>query len=447
MWLLLSTAHAAGFTVPTSGVEGMGRGGAWVVGVDDLTAQGVNPAALSRVDHAVLIQLAATDARVRFDRDDEDVVFDEVRDEAGPLTSPNVAWGRRVGPVTVAFGAWTPYGPRLAFDSTGAQRFTLTDMTVLSGKVGPSVAWEPIEGLSLGAGGAWTFVHVDQELVAHLAPLSFQPDDNPDYDVVTRITASDFRELTWNAGFLFDRDRWAVGGSYAPRITYEPTGSMTSDFTRNTYYTGEGPLGKVIAEPSATDPDVALTVVLPPTARLGVLVRPKPELEIELDVTWERWGVMPALEVTELDLVVATTLQEDPVITEPVTLPMDMQDAWAVHLGGESQLTDRWAARVGVFGETAAVTPDYQSVMVPDGNKLGYGLGASLQTGDVQVDVGWQHALQRPREIDGSWVTQVQIDPQSGDVGVGKLVGDGRLTNQTMVLGVGIDWVPGASGG
>ncbi|MCP4920843.1 MAG: hypothetical protein GY913_28450 [Proteobacteria bacterium] len=444
MLLGVTGALAAGFTVPTSGVVGIGRGGAWVAGVDDLTAQGINPAALSRIDHDVMLQLAATDARVTFDRADEGSdVFAPVSDTAGPLTSPNVAWGKRFGPVTVAVGAWTPYGPRLAFDTNGPQRFTLTEMTVLSGKAGPSIAWQATDTLSLGAGGAWTFVHVDQELVAHLAPLSFQPDDNPDYDVVTRITASDFRELTWNAGLLWDTGRFAVGASYLPRITYEPTGSMTSDFSRNIYATDDSPFGKVIANDTATDPDVAMTVVLPPTARLGVLFRPSATVEVEANVVWERWGVMPPLSVTELDLVVETTLPEDPVITEPVTLPMDTKDAWSVHLGGAWQVADDWEARAGVFGETSAVTPEYRSVMLPDGNKLGYGLGASRHRDGLSIDVGWQHAITPKTERDDSWVTQVQIDPQTGEVGIGKLVGDGDLGGHTFVLGAGFTWTPG----
>ena len=438
---LISSALAAGFTVPGTGVEGLGRGGANIAGVDDLSAQNVNPAALTRVEDAAMLQLGATESRVFFDRADEDQVFEPVRDTAGPLTSPNLAYGRAVGPVHVAIGAWTPYGPRFSFDGDGAQRFTLTDMTVLSGKVGPSLAWEPMKGLSIGGGGQWTFVQVEQGLVAHLAPLSFQPDDNPDYDIETTIVASDFNEFTWNVGVLFDRDRFAVGASYAPRIVYEARGSMTSDLSTNVYYTGEGPLGKLVENPVAVDEDVAITVVLPPTARLGVVFRPSDRSEIELASTWERWSVMPALSVTDLDLVVETTLEEDAVITAPVTLPMQMKDAWAVHLGGHLDVSDRLTTRAGVFGETAAIAPEYRSVMVPDGNKLGYGLGASIGLGQsLELDLGWQHGIVPRTTTDDSWVTQVQLDPQTGDVGVGKLVGDGELGAHHMVLGVGLDW-------
>ena len=438
IWLL-STAQAAGFVSSEGGLRATGRAGAVVAGADDLDALTYNPAALSRVRPGVGLQLSAVRQTVVFDRPDHDAV----RNEAAPLPVPAVGVAFRPHErLTLALGARTPYAPRFAFPADGPQRFTLVDSVVLSGKVGPSAAFE-LGDLSLGAGLAWSFVQVQQSLVSHVAPLSFQADEDPAYDVLTSLDLVDPVELTWDAGVLWDRGRWALGASYTPPVRFEPRGSLTTDYSTNTYYVGDGPLGQVIAEATATDPDVTMAVVLPRVARLGVLVRPTETTEVELDATWQQWSSMPPMVVEDLDLVIETTQGEDVAITGDVTLPGELKDAFSLRLGGDWQARDRLTVRGGLSFESSGVAIEYRSVFLPDGPELGYGLGATwAATDSLALEAGWGQDFVFAHELDPSWVYQLQIDPTTGEVGSGRRVGEGSFRSSTMAAGVGLTWTP-----
>ena len=444
MILLVASAQAAGYYASEGGIRATGRAGAFVAGADDLSAQTYNPAALSRIDRQLTFQLAGVHQQVVFDRADEDELsFDPVRNGAAPMPIPALGFAfSPLSRLTLAIGAYTPYAPRFAFPDAGPQRFTLVDSVVLSGNVGPSAAWS-FRDLHVGAGVAWTFVSVEQSLVSHVAPLQFAPEDNPDYDVAVSLDLLDPFEITWNAGLLYDRERFAVGLSYTPPVHFEPTGTLTADFSRNTYYVGDKDLGKIIANPTATDGDVGLEVVLPRVVRAGVLLRPHPRVDVEADLVWEQWSSMPTLEVQDLDLVIETEMAEDVLLDGTVSLPGEMQDAWALRVGGQFEATPRFDVRAGLSYETSAVAPEYRSVFLPDGNEIGYGLGGSLGINDVlALDLAWSQAFVPGHELDPSWVYQVQIDPSSGEVGAGKRVGGGTFRSTTSMFGLGLNWTP-----
>ncbi len=445
---LVLPVWSAGFLTSEGGVVATGRGNAYVAGADDLSAQSWNPAALTRLDRAVQLQLAGVHQRVVFDRQDEaDLGFDEVRNLAPPMLIPGLAAATSFGrqDLTLAFGFYSPYAPLWSYAPQGPQRFTSTRSTVLSGNVGPSLAWRFADRLSVGLGVAWTFLTVEQSLVAHVSPLSFSATDDPAYDVSTTISARDLFELTWNAGLLYEdpSGRYALGGGYTPAVRFEPRGSMSVDFSNNTYYLGDGNFGKVIASPRAEDPDVGLEVALPHQVRLGALVRPQERWEIELDLVWQGWSILDGLVVDDLALEIDTELPEDVTITGPVGLPLELQDSWSARLGTELDLSGRVQGRAGVFFESSAASRENRSVLMPDGNKLGYGLGASWQARPkLAVDLGWSQSFVPRREIETTWVYQLQIDPQSGQVGAGKPVGRGELAVTNSALALGLRFTP-----
>ena len=86
--LLSSSAHAAGYFFNGVGVRGIGRAGAAVASSDDLSAQAINPAALSRLDSQVQLQLAGAHQHLYFDRTDEgEDIFDPVTNSNAPVNS------------------------------------------------------------------------------------------------------------------------------------------------------------------------------------------------------------------------------------------------------------------------------------------------------------------------------------------------------------------------
>ncbi len=463
-FLLPSAAHAAGYYVTGVGVRGMGRAAANTVGADDMSAQYYNPAALTRLDKLVQLQVAGVHQGVYFARADEvltdgTLTFDPVKNSAAPMPIPALGAATSFGTddLTVAIGVYTPYAPLLSFPADGAQRFSLVDSTVLSGNVGPSVAYRFADRLSVGVGVAYTFLQVDQSLVAHMVPDSgFDATDDPAYDIATTIAASDPFAITWNAGLLYEppEGRWAAALSFVPPVRFDAVGSLESDLSGNAYYTGESHMDLQIMEPTATDGDVSLNVTMPMILRAGGLLR-FDDKELELDVVWQRWSGLGQLTVTDMDLAIGLDMDGDgaqdatALIEDDIVLPTTFTDAWSVRLGGQHQVRDRFTGRLGVMMETSAVDPDYQAVLLPDGLKFGYGIGGSIAVvpDTLSLDLGFFQSFVPRQEIDRTLARQVAIDPLSGLVHEGKDVGKGTFGVTNTIFALGMAWTPGGDEG
>jgi long-chain fatty acid transport protein len=438
-------AHAAGYYSLDAGIRAIGRGGAYAVGADDLSAQYYNPAALTRVDGPRFqLQAGAVHQLVSFDRTDEsEYAFDKVKNGALPFVVPNLAFSSDLGvdDFTLAVGLYTPYAPTYSYPSDGAQRYSLIDAQLIQTTLGPSAAYRIADWLSLGAGVGWSLLKIDQTLKTS---VSYDPTDDPDYDVLFDISVMDPFAIAWNAGFVLEppSGALAVGASISGPVTYTARGSLLGDFSENALYTGTAPIGQLLASDSASDDDVALTVTMPMILKAGVLVRPTDAFELEADFVLQMWSSVDAFVITDMELVVETTLAEPMIVTDDVTLNASMQDSWSVRLGGELDTSDRVALRLGTFYESAGVPEGTRSVFIPDAAKFGYGLGASWEVHDrVMLDFGFSQAIAPTNLINGSVAYQVRVDPLSGAIGGGKTVGNGDFGFLTTIGGVGVTWL------
>ncbi len=449
-----SVTQAAGYYVSGVGIRGMGRAAANVVGADDLSAQYYNPAALTRLNNAVGLQLAGVHQHVYFDREDETLTggdtlsFDPVTNSAPPMPIPNLAAATSFGleDFTLAVGMYTPYAPLLTFPEDGPQRFSLSTSTVLSGNIGPSAAYRFFDQLSVGAGVSYTFLQVEQSLSSHMAPRSVTATDDLAYDIRTSISAQDMFAITWNAGLLWEpSERFNLALAFVPPVHFDATGTLTADFSSNAYYTGESGMGQIILVESVSDDTVTLDVTMPMILRGGVLVALGDDKELELDVAWQRWSMLGNLTLSDIDLTIDLSTEDDAIISDDIVLPTTLKDAFAVRLGGEHRVRERFTGRLGVMFETSAVDGSYQAVMMPDGIKFGYGLGGTVHIlpDKLDLDLGLCQSFVPKKEIDRSMVFQVAIDPLTGEVYSGKQVGNGTFSVINTLFGMGLTWTPG----
>ncbi len=455
--LLPGVAQAAGYYVTGVGVRGMGRAAALTVGADDLSAQYYNPAALTRIRSAVGLQLVGVHQSVYFDREDEaqtgggTLEFEAVRNSAPPMPIPALGAATSFGleDFTLAVGVYTPYAPLLSFPEDGAQRFSLSESSVLSGNVGPSAAYRFFDQLSVGVGVAYTFLQVEQSLSAHMAPRTVAATDDLEYDIRTSISATDPFAITWNAGVLWDppSSPFAVGLAFVPAVHYNATGSLKADFSENAYYTGESGMGQIILVESVTDDSVTLDITMPMILRAGGLLRIGDDKEIELDVAWQRWSGLGQLTMSDIDLEIELSTAENATVSDDIVLPTSFKDAFSVRLGGQYLVSKRFTGRLGLMFETSAVDSSYEAVMMPDGLKFGYGLGGTvhLVPDKLALDLGLCQSFVPRHEIDRSLVFQVAIDPLTGEVYNGKQVGNGVFGVTSTLFGLGLTWTPGVS--
>ncbi len=456
MLLLLSLAvspgaQAAGFYASDVGARGMAQGGAFVAGADDLTAMYYNPAALGNLEEPQLMfDFAAVHQAVHFDRRDEELYqFDEVSNEAPPMFIPTVAVAHDFGTdkLMVGFGFYSPYAPDLRYDVDGGQRYTLTDATLLSGYVGPSVALRAHDWITVGAGIAWSFLYVAQDLTA-TASIDGGTDEEV-FDIRSSFALSDFTALSGNAGVVVGppSGKWDAALAVQLPTRYSATGDITLDFSDNAYYTGELSIGQVIASETVTD-EVTLNLTLPLIVRAGFVFRPNDQLSVELAGVYERWRSIQELRLTDVELVIETVDGEPVVMTEDIVIPAAYQDAFSARLGGSYVVNDRLTARAGLFFETSAVPEKALGVGLVDGNKIGYGVGVSFRPKPhLSLDAAWGQSFLFPIEAQRSTVSQVAVDPLTNDVGSGKFVANGTYRSRFDLAVIGVTWAFGADKG
>ncbi len=469
----IGTADAAGYYFTDAGTRGMSRAGAFIAGVNDLSAQYYNPAGLMKlgrsqayVNHSMVTQ------NIRFARVDyaEDGTvlneYDPVENLAKPMQIPQFAVGSHFGldDFYFAFGLHPPFAPDLLYPTDGAQRYSLTDSLVLQFYLGPTVAWKPIEQISIGGGVYWSYVAADYGL----SLLSCTSMDSPEdiyaceadparYDIDVFLEMEDTRRFTWNAGIMIDPiDMVTIGFSVLPPINVQGRGGITADFGPACADDAEDCTEHIIrgflADDSFADNDVTVKLTMPLILRQGVAVRPVDWLEIEAAAVYQRWSLTEEIRVTDLQLTLAAdpdspVLEDDIVITDDVVLPAGYADTWSWRLGTEARPVDFLSVRGGVYFEPTAIPPTTQAVSLVDGDKWGFGLGATYWHDDLfSVDVGYSRTQIGERDISNSDVRHVLLPldfaavMQGEEVGIaeGAVVGNGNFQTSSQYISAGL---------
>jgi long-chain fatty acid transport protein len=495
LWLLgltsllgSSVASAAGYYFTDIGVRSFSRGGAFVAGADDLTALYYNPAALTRFKRPqVMLNVAGVQQFVSFQRaqtsgagplDDEgnatDIKFGSIENKAPPYVIPHFGLSSRLGTknTTFAFGFYPPYAPDLAYDKDGPQRYSLIDVMVMQTALGPSVAHQFNDWISVGVGVAWAVLIAEQELkisvpfhgsgVRTEIPDGGGLDDaiihndtpaneDPSNDVGFEFAAADWTGLSWNAGVMIEppTQEWAWGFMVQPPVKFHAEGYMIADFSGHILHTDDYIGDKIILSESVRDNDVALQITMPLILKTGFAVRPSKTSEIELAGVWQNWASIDQLTITDLNLKVdlngehslPQASMDDVVISDDVVLPADYQNAWSVRLGGQQDIGDAFTLRAGTFYEISAIPSSTQSVSLIDGAKIGYGFGGSYRPNkDISIDFGMSQAFLDTVEATDSKVKQISVDALTGEFLEGTTIGNGTYKSSALIFGGGLTW-------
>ena len=136
---VLPASQAAGYYTTDIGTRGMSRGGAYIAGNRDLSAQFYNPAALINLKRPqAYINWSMVDQSVDFTRVDLDdsgkiaKTYDTVHNIAKPMQIPafGVAHNFGLKNTMFAIGMFPPFAPDMEYPKKGAQRYTLIDSLI-----------------------------------------------------------------------------------------------------------------------------------------------------------------------------------------------------------------------------------------------------------------------------------------------------------------------------
>lgn len=438
-----SVARAGGYYYADSGIEALGRGGAWVAGADTQFAQWYNPAGLIRVDApTVNVGWSGVQQHISFARQAEDgTLFDPVKNQAKPFNVPQLGFATPLGDdLALAVGLYTPFAPSSLYDEEGPQRYSVKDTTILQGSVGPSLAWRPrfLPQIVLGGGLNWQFLSVYQAL-----DITVTGTDDPSGDVAIELGVQDFVAFGANAGILIEPvEQLSIGFSVIPPMSFDGKGYAGIDFTGNS-------LESFLATSVYEDPEVVATIELPLVVRGGVAVRPVPALELELAAVWQRWSTVDDIVVTDVrvdidanesPLLDALLPAEERVVDDDFVIPQNFRDSVSLRLGGEYAFSDVWTWRLGGAWENAALPPQYLDVTLVDTPKvqLGTGASASLLDARLRFDAAFAWLFFQPTSVRDS--VRLQTDAGVFDDVEPLVVGNGDYRAHGWIVGLQASW-------
>jgi len=354
--------YAAGFAVTAQGAAASGKSGAFIAQADDPSAVYYNPAGISQLTAPqLLVGSSIIVPRMAYHPDDAGPRSDQ---ESQTFFLPHFYFTHPLSQhFTAGLGLFVPFGLATDWPADWQGRFQVTFASIRAAVVRPTVSWHPVEWLSIAGGPDLAYVTLEQRRRINLSA------GNPEGTVSLK---GDGQALGFHGGALIGTsDIWRVGLNFRSRLHAEIK---------------EGRVNFEIPDPAAQqffpNGSARTEVDLPPSVGMGVLVRPRPQWNIEVDATWTGWST-----VNEL---VVDFNQGLPVPRE--TTSFSWRNSVAYSIGTEY----RWASHVLRGGYTFDKTPipdDTISPVIAEGNRQYFTLGAGLIRDLWDLNIGYQLLL------------------------------------------------------
>lgn len=404
-----TTARAGGFEQGDQGARAVGRGGAFAVGVDDLTALHYNPGKLALLRGTRLAyshNLTFHDTRFRRATlsdawgMDAGTTFSAARDREKLFAlAPFFVLASDFGLENWAF-AIGAYGPSAIgkhdYGEYGPASFMITDTDVVLAYYSVAAAWKLRDVFGLGV----TLQYVDMPRMDYgmvvdattttappFNPVPIDPDDpddpRPSTQMITKLRLKDRTGFTALAGLWYrphQRIELGLAGRVVP-VFLKPKGPVDTDQDE--------------LAPEGLRASMKLT--LPAQLRGGIrYIHPfkgRELFDVELNAFWENWSVIDEYKMNFKGRINGMTIA-------PLVLEKNWKDTVAVRLGGDvNVIEDVLALRLGGFWESGAAPEEYSHLDFPSFMRGGISGGVTGGYRGVNLTVGYMHIFQEDREV------------------------------------------------
>lgn len=392
-------ASAGGFEVPDMGGRAIGRGGAYVVGVEDGSAIHYNPGALAKMRgatvmyHHGLMWQHTQFSRATLDEawgDDAGTSFDSVR------ASNNLFPILGSFAVTSDFGLdnWTfaagVYGPngvgKQTYPAYGPQSFMLTELDVLLVYYTAGAAWKWKDVFGVGAVVQYAdLMRLNYGVVSDsVVTTGLDPVPDPEStQLVSNIELKDRTAATAQLGLWYrphPRLELGVSSRFIPTY-FKPKGGVSVD--KET----------LVTEDIKVSMDLTLPVVVRGGLRYVHDTGNREWFDIELDAVYETWSMLKSF-----DLNVQGQLNGQEF--DRLTIPKNWKDTVSVRLGGDVHpLPPYLTLRAGGYFESAAVPNNFSNIDFPSFRRFGVGGGFTAGAKGIYATVGYMHVFQEDRTV------------------------------------------------
>lgn len=361
------------FSTTSQANAGAGRG-AWA---PDASAALHNPASMTELDdHGFATGFSIAAGRVEFDPEPGSASGGGNQAGAAPLASFSYVH-KASDRVRVGLSFYSLSGSVLDPDDDWAGRFQMTNLSLLTVSISPTVAIQLTDWLSIGGGPIATYASLNWDLRADF-PVGNE----------NTVNLKDFDD--WQAGgrvglFLEPFDSLSLSVYYNSAIDFDLSGEL------------DGPLG--------VGPDLDVELPLAQVVEVSAAWQATEALMLLGTFAWEDWSEADDLEAT--------------VAGRTVGASTGFEDTYRVSIGANYQLNESWLLQTGIQWDSSALQNGSRTTAIPIDDQIRFALG-------FQYD--WSESL----TVGGSFV---YVNLGQGEVRQGTVRGDYEH-NDLFVLGL-----------
>ena len=431
-------AQGGGFELPGTGTRAMGRGSAFTVGVDDLSAIALNPGGLLRLrGTSLLLSDNLIFSNLTFTRAASVIPQDPGVTPAGtnPLaTTKNtetvfplgamVALGSTFGLEDWSFAVGV-FGPnavgKVHFDPLAGARYMLTDLDMVLIYYSAAVAYGKKD--LYGVGLTLSLADLPKSKFGVVVDGGNNPSPNPyfnSFDLKSTLDLkyhSTFTAIVGGWWRVMPQLELGLSGRVVP-VALHPKGKVRLDKIPGQLFAGNE-----TAEVVLQGADVALDLTLPVTANLGARYRyvkgDREVFDVELDAGYEAWSAVNAYDVKLDGSVRVTAKSGDGTVdlipktgVKSISIPKRWKDTMSVRLGGTwNAVKDLFSVSAGGFWESGATPQNYSNVDFPSFMRFGAAGGVRFRFRGTELSASYMHVFQQDRSVDESAAKVFQQRP------------------------------------
>jgi long-chain fatty acid transport protein len=373
------------------GAKTVGRGAAWITGVDDLTAIYLNPAGLAHIRGVNFMLVNNIDIfHTAYRRSPlEPTVRNENPADIIQFAALSSNFGLERW--TFAIGLYGPYGVSERYDLNGPQRYQAVEIKRGQVYYMAGFGWGPTDWLRVGAGvGIGEFSEQDT--------YAFTPfdDSQPQNDVIAHVKIRQIGNVMYATGVqLGPFNGFELGFSYQPPTDVKLQGKIKA-FLPPLY-------AAAIGEEIYRD-DMTVNLNFPQIIRFGARQRITPRFDLELDFDWTGWS---RFKTQKVDFKKAELMDDFEVET-------GWRDTWDVRFGGDYELFDRFFVRAGTWYDQSATPIQNLEPGAMEMPRWAANVGFGYTWTGITLDLAYSHIWMKEAVVHPNDVPEVEIGDARG---------------------------------
>ena len=413
---LTSGANAASFYLQEQSVSGLGTAFAGAAAdTPDASTVYYNPAGMVNLRRAE-VQVGASVLLPRADFDDTGSTYTApaglggatsavTGDDSGNPFDPEIVphiFG--VLPINerlaLGIGLTAPFGLADDYDNEFTGRYNSTESQLKTIDLQPSIAYQPIPWLNVGAGVNIQYVYANLQNKVP-APTAGGASPNPDVDGNVKLAGDDISVGYTFGAQIMPTDSTTLGLTYKTSINHRLKGDVDVLNPTSVFLGGaSGVASTHKGSAKLSTPDIASFAISQDLDEKWTLLG---------SVNWYGWSNFDNIQITSATLGNSQT-------------PQNYENTWGFALGARYRMNDKWMFKGGVqYDQTPTVNID-RSTRIPDGNRIWVAGGATYSfTPNIDLDMAlaYVNVSEKKIEVTDEYDSGTVVTRGDSDGGVG----------------------------